>query len=123
MIHFNFKISGWSVSVWVATDSYSEEIYEDFARVGANGDAIRALDIIIREEKKNVGMTYTDIGKEESILLIGLSDSYKEYINTMFHETAHLAHHIANKRGMSEEGICYLQGKLGEIIFLGATEE
>ena len=60
----------------------------------------------------NQGFTYSDTNKRKSIIVIGLTDSIKQFYNTVVHEAKHLQSTICKYYNVSEdsEDAAYLIG-------------
>jgi hypothetical protein len=54
--------------------------------------------------KINTGFTYTDTDKHVTFIIIGLTDSVKEFVNTFDHEKGHAATHIAQYYDLNPYG-------------------
>lgn len=52
----------------------------------------------------NAGFTHTDFNKKRSIVGIGLTDSKKQFINTIVHEAKHVQSHICRYYDVPEDG-------------------
>lgn len=68
----------------------------------------------LKRALKNSGMTYSDIRRRESIMVVGETTSREEMINTFAHELRHLVDDIAEANGIptSGERIAYLTGDI-----------
>lgn len=66
----------------------------------------------------NTGFTCTDIDAGESIVVIGKGSDYKEVLNTIVHESLHVAVHLSTLFDVDfeSEDFCYLGGYIGENI-------
>ena len=66
--------------------------------------------------EKDIGFTYTDYDKKQSIVGISISSSHKEFFNTMMHEIKHVQSHICNYYDVDEdsEEAAYLVGYIVE---------
>lgn len=67
----------------------------------------------------NIGFTYTNSIKKQSLIIIGLQDNESQLINTIAHEARHLQQHIANVENLDEnsETVCYLIGYIVQKIY------
>lgn len=62
----------------------------------------------------NVGFTYTNFIFRETLIVIGETTSFDEFLNTLTHENMHAALHISEANDLSpySESPCYLLGSL-----------
>lgn len=62
----------------------------------------------------NVGFTYTNVFLRETLVVIGYTASFDEFLNTLAHENMHCVMHITDSNGVSpySEKPCYLLGDL-----------
>ena len=67
----------------------------------------------------NTGFTYTDTEKHVTFIIIGLTESAEEFVNTYDHEKGHAAVHIAEYYDIDpySEKFQYLQGEIGKEMF------
>ena len=68
----------------------------------------------IRKCTPNTGFTYTNFNLNETIIIIGATSSFDEFLNSVTHETLHACVHIMEAYGISVYGekVCYLIGDL-----------
>lgn len=68
----------------------------------------------IRQCTPNIGFTYTNFNLNETIIIIGETSSFDEFLNSLTHETLHACVHIMEAYGISVYGekVCYLIGYL-----------
>lgn len=65
----------------------------------------------------NTGFTCTDTVMGESVIIIGRTSSFWEFVDTLFHEISHLSIHLYKIFNMgTEEDYCYLNGYIGKTI-------
>lgn len=67
----------------------------------------------------NTGFTYSDLDKQQSLIVIGKTTSTREMVNTIVHEANHLKSHIATAYNIDEKGeeVCYLIGGIVKVMF------
>ena len=105
----------WMARIYVAvTHLDRKEVAQALAHIGCAG---RELDKAYRQLSggaMNTGLCYTNRRERVSVMVIGMTDSAKEFLNSLMHETGHLACHIAQQFGISTEGeeICYIMGDI-----------
>lgn len=79
-------------------------------RIGCDGEYMRSAYINLSENKLNSGLTYTSYIMRETVLVVALSSSAKEFHKALMHEIRHLQSHIATAYNIDEksEEVCYL---------------
>ena len=72
----------------------------------------------ISQDIPNVGLTYTNVAKRSSIVIVGKSTSEAECINSITHELFHVVAHICNHLDIDMQGEepCYLMGWLCQAV-------
>ena len=83
-------------------------------------------DNIIAQAKNNLNLrsyntsfTYSDLNKQQTLIVIGKANSSYELINTIVHEANHLKSHIATAYNINEKGeeVSYLIGGIVKVMF------
>lgn len=94
----------------------SNTIVEQLEYLGCGSDFLLISEEILSSDNKNIGFCYSNPYMRESVIYISKTSSRKEFLNTLFHETCHLAVHIANTDSIDKdsENFCYLAGSIGE---------
>ena len=64
----------------------------------------------------NNGFIYTNSNLRKSVIVINKTSKPKEFFNSLSHENAHLAIHIANENdiNLNSEEFCYLVGDIAQ---------
>jgi len=113
MIHRRLKIGRWIVDFLFADNAYDQHLvlaslYDIDAPLSVTMRAAQ----IMEENDKNCGFTYTDQENYVALIVVGPTSSGEEFLNTLTHETHHLAVAIAEAAGYSleDEGPAYLSG-------------
>lgn len=115
----------WLIKVYYAvTTYYRDEILDELDSIGCDKESYEKIEDMIDNFKLNTGATYTDPGKHITFIIIGLTDSVEQFVNTYDHEKGHAVSHIAEYYEMSPYGeqYQYLSGKLGEEMFCVAKQ-
>lgn len=110
----------WLIKVYYAvTQYYTDEILGELDSIDCSPNSFREAEKMLVTEEMNTGFTYTDSVKHVTFIIIGLTDSVKEFVNTYDHEKGHAATHIAEYYDIDpySEDFQYLQGKIGEEMF------
>lgn len=110
----------WEVMVFYAVDCYYvREITEAMKRMGCSREKLRTAYENIASCKLDTGVTYSNYARRKSVMVIGMTSSAKEFMNSLDHERKHLEAHIAKATDIDPWGeeICYLSGEIGERMF------
>lgn len=122
MIHVNLYISkyDWVVHCFFAVNHYfTNTIVESIRKTGGNEKIQSDVRKKLQEGKLNGGITYSNYDKRESVLVTEITSSASEFLNSLVHETHHLATHIAlaDDISLTGEEICYIQGDVARTLF------
>ena len=108
----------WYVIVYYAVDTYyMDEILEELEMIGCTyADEIEED---LTQHPYNNGLTYSNMRRRVSLIVIGLTETPDEFQNTYDHEKGHLAMHIAEEDRMDVFGeeFQYLVGEIGKQTF------
>ena len=104
--------------VYYAVDTYyMDEILEELEMIGCTyADEIEED---LTQHPYNNGLTYSNMRRRVSLIVIGLTETPDEFQNTYDHEKGHLAMHIAEEDNMDVFGeeFQYLTGEIGKQTF------
>lgn len=108
----------WYVIVYYAVDTYyMDEILDELEMIGCTyADEIEED---LTQQPYNNGLTYSNMRRRVSLIVIGLTETPDEFQNTYDHEKGHLAMHIAEEDRMDVFGeeFQYLTGEIGKQTF------
>lgn len=110
----------WLVHCYFAvTCFYAHEIIAKMAYLGASGKNLADAWASMNDGKLNGGITYTNPVMRESVMVTELTDDVSEFMDSLVHETGHLATHIAVEEGLSLEGeeVRYIQGDMTKALY------
>lgn len=120
---FTLDKYGWYVKVYYATTFYPmEDIINDLYAVGCTEEDVEETVKEIEAEGLNNGWIHTNMFARRSLIIIGITDSAEQFLDTWDHEKGHLAMHICltdNIDPYSEE-YQYLTGEIGRQMFKAA---
>ena len=108
----------WYVIVYYAVDTYyMDEILEELEMIGCT--YTDEIEEDLTQQPYNNGLTYSNMRKRVSLIVIGLTETPDEFQNTYDHEKGHLAMHIAEEDQMDVFGeeFQYLAGEIGKQTF------
>ena len=122
MIRQQFDISkyDWKVEVYYAVDCYyTDEIMGRLYDIGCRGDDLRTAYENLSAGKPDTGLTYSNYGTRQTVMVIGITSSAAQFQNSYDHERKHLEAHIAAALGIDPWGeeICYLSVEIGQLMF------
>lgn len=68
--------------------------------------------------KIDTGLTYSNYKKRETVMVVGLTSSPSQFLNSFDHERKHLEAHIAQAYGINPYGeeIAYLSGDIAQML-------
>lgn len=109
----------WNVTAYYAVTGYHfNEIVSNLKRIGCDGEYIKTACANLKANKLNSGLTYSNYGLRETVLVVALASSAKDFHRAIMHEVRHLQSHIATAYNIDEksEEVCYLLDDIvGEI--------
>ena len=122
MIRQQFDISkyDWKVEVYYAVDTYyTDEIMGRLYDIGCRGEDLKTAYENLSAGKPDTGLTYSNYGTRQTVMVIGITSSAAQFQNSYDHERKHLEAHIAAALGIDPWGeeICYLSGEIGQLMF------
>ena len=109
----------WSVIVChVASQDDVDETIDLLTSIDCKGKPLMEAYDHISENSQNKGLTYTNVSKRISVVLVCKATSEGEYINSLTHEMFHVVAHVCNHLGIDMQGEepCYLMGWLCQSI-------
>ena len=79
-------------------------------RIGCSGEQLATASENLKENKLNSGLTYTNSVMRETVMVVALASSAKQFHRALMHEIRHLQSHIATAYNIDEKGeeVCYL---------------
>lgn len=110
----------WVVRVYYAVDTfYMDSIIGDLEAMGCSSKKIDDIEYAITRYQYNNGLTYSNIERRWSLVVIGITETPEEFQNTFDHEKGHLAMHIAEADNLDifGEDFQYLTGEIGRELF------
>lgn len=117
---YHIKRYGWRFRVYYAVTTYwAREIMEDLASIGCHGRQLMRAKSSLLSGDLNTGITYSNLDKRESVMVISLTSSPEEFLNSWEHEKKHLARHIERTFGIDPYGeeAAYLEGTIAQKMF------
>lgn len=111
---------GWKVYCYFAkTCYYTDEIVQRLRTLGCKGDTLRIAQQNLSTCMLDTGLTYSNLENRESVMVVALTSSAEEYMNSFTHELAHLRRHIEKGCDIDpdSEEICYIAGEFARACY------
>lgn len=105
----------WTIYAYYATTRYAvDEIMEQLWEIGMDANNARQAFDNLSMGNLNTGLCYSNYSMRKSVLVIALTSSPAEFINSWHHELEHLESHIGKVFNLDPTGenIAYLSGEL-----------
>ena len=114
MIIDSFKILNWNVKIlYECTCKDIDYIIETLKEIKCPNNFIKEAINNLETCNLNIGLTYSNIALESSVIVINKTSSFSQLINTISHEYYHLICHISKALDIEdEEKLAYLNGNL-----------
>ena len=113
MFHRVMGIGRWVVDFLFAKEGYDiEGVLACLYDAGASNSVLEQAEDLMLSCKYNCGFTYSDQRRRRAVVLIGPASSGEEFLDTVVHETRHLADAIAEGLGiyLNSEHPAYISG-------------
>lgn len=102
---FTLERYDWNVSVYYAVDTYYvNEIIDRMYSIGCDGEMLRTAYENMSSGKMNTGVTYSNFRDRETVMVIAITSSSKEFEKSWRHECGHLATHICQALDITPYG-------------------
>lgn len=122
---FYLKRYKWHVRVYYAVHRYrTADIVRDLRDAGCSGRQLRSAWENLRSGDLNTGITYSNFGKGETVMVISLTSTSAEFLNSWMHEMLHLCRHVSAAFGINPYGeeAAYLSGDVAQKMFPVASK-
>ena len=110
----------WHVRIYYAVTTYwSDRIISDMFRTGCrDGQLYRAYCSLMKGDL-DTGITYSNFLRKETVMVISLTSTPAQFLNSWEHEKKHLARHIEQAFGIDpySEEAAYLEGDIAQRMF------
>lgn len=111
---------GWHVRIYYAVTTYwSGRIISDMERAGCRGGQLQRAYRSLTKGGLNTGITYSNLRAGETVMVVSLTSTPEEFLNSWEHEKKHLARHIEQAYGIDpySEEAAYLEGEIAQRMF------
>ena len=110
----------WHVRIFYAVTCYwTDRIIHELKNILCPADKLRKAYENMSACQLNTGLTYSNSGLRETIMVIGIWTDPAEFDNSFSHELRHFTDHIANTFGLESGGeeIAYLTGEIRQKLY------
>lgn len=110
----------WLIKVYYVMGDYgADKIVAELKDFGCRGKSLRQAEKNLRSGNLNMGLTYTNLDRRLSMVVIGRADSAEEFADTLTHEQGHVVAHISQALGLDPYGeeTQYLRGEITRKMF------
>lgn len=110
----------WCVKSYYAVSTYwVDKILRDLMAIGCHGKELDTARGNLAAGDLDTGLTYSDMSGRNSVMVISLTSSPAQFLNSWLHEMRHLSRHIEWTWGISPYGeeAAYLAGEIGQRMF------
>jgi predicted SprT family Zn-dependent metalloprotease len=106
---------GWRVELFTDFDCDDTDIIlQALKNIDCDKDSLKKAEYNMWQCEKNTGLTYTSPPYRTSVAVVYKTTSFKEFINTLSHEVAHICAHVTKSFliKLDEEEFCEMVGDL-----------
>ena len=110
----------WHVRIYYAATTYwVERIVRDLRLIGCRGSDLAEARRNLSAGRLDTGLTYSNYRRRATVMVIALTSSPAEFLNSWEHEKKHLARHIEQTYAIDPFGeeAAYLEGTIAQKMF------
>ncbi|MCH5332044.1 MAG: hypothetical protein J1E33_06545 [Alistipes sp.] len=110
----------WDVRLYFAvTDYYIDDILESLSAISCPKKIMRRVRQKMAARKLDTGFTYSNKRLRQSVMVVGITSSPAEFLDSFEHELRHLVDDIAKTDGLalSGEAVAYLTGDTNRTLW------
>lgn len=110
----------WEARLYFAvTDYYIDDILESLALINCPENLMRRAEESMTSRRLDTGFTYSNKHLRRSVMVVGLTSSPAEFLDSFEHELRHLVDDIANADGLqlAGEDVAYLTGDTNRTLW------
>ena len=114
------KYDDWQIDAYFAVSTYYvDDIMEQLHDVGIDSRNAKSAWENLSDESLNTGLCYSNYKKRKTVLVVALTSSPSEFLNSLIHEITHCAVHISGVFGIDHrsEEFAYLAGELSREMY------
>lgn len=112
--------NNWEIYAYYATTRYAvDEIMERLWEIGIDATNARQAFENLSSGKLDTGLCYSNYSSCKSVLVVALTSSPDEFLNSLTHEATHACVHIATVLGVNHksEDFAYMVGDLCQEMY------
>lgn len=110
----------WTIYAYISLGHYHvQEIIGRLVSLGCEGRNLSRAYHNLSAGELNTGLTYSNMEKRASVMVVSHASSAEEFFNSLLHEMRHLEEHIsvADEIEPYGEDVAYLIGDLSQAIY------
>lgn len=111
----------WAIHAYYSVTGhyYTDEIMDRLVSLGCRGRNLQRAYTNLSSGKVDTGLTYSNLLKRETVMVVGYASSGEELFNSLLHEMRHVEEHIAKASHIEPYGepVAYLTGELGRQMY------
>lgn len=115
----------WHVRIYYAVTTYwADRIASDMRSIGCRGSQLdRAYSSLVKGGL-NTGVTYSNFKLGETVMVISITSTPAEFLNSWTHEMQHLCRHVSQAFSLDPYGeeSAYLAGDVAQKMFIVAKK-
>lgn len=115
----------WHVRIYYAVTTYwADRIASDMRSIGCRGSQLdRAYSSLVKGGL-NTGVTYSNFKLGETVMVISITSTPAEFLNSWTHEMQHLCRHVSQAFSLDPYGeeSAYLAGDVAQKMFIVARK-
>lgn len=111
---------GWHVRVYYAVTTYrAKEIVTGLRMLGCSGERLKRAKRNLEESRLDTGLTFSNLKMKETLMVISMTSTPGQFLNSWTHEMFHLCRHVARCFYVDPYGeeAAYLAGTVGQKMF------
>ena len=111
----------WTIHAYYSVDGhyYTDEIMDRLVSLGCRGRKLQRAYTNLSSGRVDTGLTYSNLLKRETVMVVGYASSGEELFNSLLHEMRHVEEHITKASQIEPYGepVAYLTGELGRQMY------
>lgn len=111
----------WTIHAYYSVDGhyYTDEIMDRLVSLGCRGRNLQRAYTNLSSGTVDTGLTYSNLLKRETVMVVGYASSGGELFNSLLHEMRHVEEHITKASHIEPYGepVAYLTGELGRQMY------
>lgn len=111
----------WTIHAYYSVDGhyYTDEIMDRLVSLGCRGRNLQRAYTNLSSGTVDTGLTYSNLLKRETVMVVGYASSGAELFNSLLHEMRHVEEHITKASHIEPYGepVAYLTGELGRQMY------